>query len=80
MISKPKESPGDYSRYLRRQAERYAEAKGYDARKLRYARRRGGLTLFPIEGEKVAVAIDGDGNASLMSFLGLLPKNKPTPQ
>ena len=61
--------PGEYSRYLRRQAERYAEARGYDARLLRYARQRDCMTLFPVDGKGVAVAIDDDGCASLVPFL-----------
>lgn len=59
---------GDYSRYLRRQAERYAETQGYDGKRLRKARRRYGVTIFPVDGEEVAVSIDEAGRTQIIPF------------
>lgn len=59
---------GDYSRYLRRQAERYAKSQGYDGKKLRKARRSDGVTLFPISDERVAVSIDEAGRTQIIPF------------
>ena len=64
--------PGEYPRYLRRQAERFARSKGYDPKRLRYGRKRGQCTFFPIlceeAEEPMAVVIDEAGNAELQKW------------
>ena len=68
--AKSEKPTGEYSRYLRVKAERFAEARGYAARLLRKARQRGSVTIFPIDGAAVAVEVDGDGSVSMVPFWG----------
>jgi len=67
------EQPREYSRYMRRLAMRYAQSQGYNPKKLRYRRKVGNLTVYPIvsndtQSQPMAIVIDEAGNAHLQEW------------
>ena len=65
MSNTTNKSTKEYSTYLRLLAERYVKGMGYDIRKLGRARQRDGVTVYPISGSGLAVAIDSQGKPCL---------------